>query len=55
MTSHTHDFTRLWIGQTISQFGSHIGNAALALTAILILQATPTQLGILTALAALPA
>ncbi len=55
MPSRAYDFTRLWIGQTISQFGSHIGSAALALTAILILRATPTQLGILTALATLPA
>lgn len=50
-----HDLTRLWVGQTISQFGSQVGSAALALTAILVLGASPTQLGLLTALAVLPA
>jgi MFS family permease len=43
------DFIRVWIGQTISVFGSLIGGPALAFTAILILHATPFQLGLLAA------
>jgi len=48
------DFMKLWAGQTISQFGSRITRGALPLTAILILGATPVQMGLLAALAALP-
>jgi MFS family permease len=43
------DFMRIWIGQTISVFGSLIGASALAFTAVLILHATPFQLGLLAA------
>ena len=43
------DFMRLWTGQTISVFGSLIGATAIAFTAILVLHATPIQLGILSA------
>src|SRR4051794_30591998 len=46
---HHADFIRLWIGQTISVFGSLIGASAMAFTAILILHATPFQLGLLSA------
>lgn len=46
------DFMRLWAGQTISAFGSLLG--ALGLTALLILDATPMQMGILGTLGALP-
>jgi len=45
---HT-DFMRLWTGQTISVFGSLVGATAIAFTAILVLHATPFQLGILSA------
>jgi MFS family permease len=48
-------FIKLWSGQTISQFGSHIGGGALRLTAIQILGATPFQLGLLTAAQLAPA
>lgn len=48
------DFMKLWTGQTISKFGSQIGGGALRLTAILVLGATPLQLGFLTAASALP-
>ena len=41
------EFMRLWIGQTISVGGSLIGRAALSFTAILVLQATPFQVGLL--------
>jgi MFS family permease len=46
---------KLWSGQTISLFGSHIGDSALRFTAILILGATPFQLGLLTAARMAPA
>lgn len=46
------DFMRLWIGQTISKFGSQLG--ALSLLAILTLQATPRQMGLLATLQQLP-
>jgi MFS family permease len=60
MTTHHHslwrhgDFAKLWVGQTISQLGSHIGGAALGFTAILALNATPLQLGVLSAVRAAP-
>src|SRR5947209_17182570 len=44
------DFVKLWLGQTVSQFGSGITGIALPLTAVLILAATPVQMGILGAL-----
>ncbi len=43
------DFLKLWIGQTVSLFGSHIGGGALRFTAILILGATPLQISLLAA------
>lgn len=48
------DFLRLWLGQSVSQFGSQIGGMALELTAILVLGATPIQLGILSAARSAP-
>src|SRR3989440_11080872 len=44
------DFVKLWVGQTVSQFGSGITGIALPLTAVLVLAATPAQMGILGAL-----
>ena len=44
------DFVKLWFGQTVSYFGSGITGIALPLTAVLILAATPVQMGILGAL-----
>ena len=49
------DFMRLWAGQTISGFGSAITGLALPLTAILILRATPREMGLLGAAGTLPA
>lgn len=43
------DFLKLWAGQTISVFGSQITALALPLSAVLTLQATPTQMGMLRA------
>ncbi len=48
------DFMRLWVGQTISTLGSHVGGGAIRFTAILLLGATPIQLGILSAAALVP-
>src|SRR5947209_3920507 len=44
------DFVKLWLGRTVSNFGSGITGIALPLTAVLVLGATPTQMGILGAL-----
>jgi len=41
------DFNRLWIGQSISAFGSQVTSLALPLTAVLYLDATATQVGLL--------
>ncbi len=49
------DFTRLWLGGTVSSFGSQITLLALPLTAVLILDATPFQMGILAAAGSAPA
>jgi MFS family permease len=47
-------FMKLWIGQTISVGGSLIGRAAMSFTAILLLHATPFQLGLLFAASLVP-
>jgi hypothetical protein len=41
------DFRKLWIGQAISQIGSNITGVALPLTAVLVLKASPLQMGFL--------
>lgn len=41
------DFLKLWTGQTISQIGSRITREGLPLTAVVMLGATPFQMGIL--------
>lgn len=48
------DFMKLWAGQTVSEFGSIITRDALPLTAVLVLQATPAQMGLLAALGSAP-
>jgi MFS family permease len=48
------DFALLWSAQSISLVGSQITLMALPLTAILLLQATPMQVGLLTAAGYLP-
>jgi MFS family permease len=47
---HHLDFRRLWIGETISQFGTQITLLALPLVAILVVHATTFEVGLLTAL-----
>ena len=49
------DFVRLWVGSTVSGVGSQITFLALPLTAVLALDATPLQMGILAAMGGAPA
>jgi len=48
------DFMKLWTGRTISEVGSRISREGIPLTAVLMLDAQPAQLGILGALASAP-
>ena len=48
------DFLKLWMGGTVSRFGSQITFLALPLTAAMVLDATPVQMGILAAAGAVP-
>lgn len=48
------DFLKLWTAETISQLGTQVTLLALPLTAILLLHATPFQVGVLTAVEFLP-
>jgi len=48
------DFRSLWLSSTISSFGGQITMLALPLTAVVMLDATPTQMGVMAALEALP-
>src|SRR5438034_6170945 len=48
------DFVRLWTSLTITHFGGQITFLALPLTAALMLNASPFEMGVLTALEALP-
>jgi MFS family permease len=48
------DFMRLWAGQTISEAGTQVSQLAVPTVAILLLHATPLQVGLLTALEFLP-
>lgn len=50
---HRH-FALLWISQTVSNFGSHITAIGLPIAALLLLHATPAQMGLLAALGTLP-
>jgi hypothetical protein len=43
------DFLKLWGGEAVSRIGSQVTQLALPLTAILTLDATPAQVGLLTA------
>jgi MFS family permease len=44
---HHLDFRRLWIGETVSQFGTMVSQLALPLVAILVLHASTFQVGLL--------
>jgi predicted MFS family arabinose efflux permease len=43
------DFVKLWTGHTISRFGSEISQLAIPFTAVLVLNASPSQMGLLAA------
>ena len=47
-------FRQFWIGQSISFVGTQVTELALPLTAVIILRATPDQMGLLTALGLVP-
>ncbi len=49
------DFLKLWSGQTVSMFGSQITLLAVPITAALLLEATPAQMGFLSAAEMAPA
>jgi MFS family permease len=48
------EFMKLWVGETISQFGSQVTLLAIPLAAAVVLGATPAEMGILAALETLP-
>lgn len=48
------DFLKLWLAQTTSQIGTQISFLAFPLVAVLTLDATPLEMGLLTAASALP-
>ncbi len=48
------EFRKLWIGQTISQIGSRVTRGALPITAVMVLGASPWQMGILSGAVAIP-
>ena len=51
---HNRDFRTLWLSLTITHFGGQVTFLALPLTAALLLNASPLEMGILTAVEALP-
>ena len=48
------DFVRLWSGRAVSQFGTQLSLVAIPLYAVLALDASPLQMGILAAAAGIP-
>lgn len=48
------EFMRLWVAQTVSAFGSTMTGTALPLAALLVLGATPAEMGLLAAAGAVP-
>ncbi|HYH12822.1 MAG TPA: MFS transporter [Thermomicrobiales bacterium] len=48
------DFVRLWSGRAVSQFGTQISLVAIPLYAVLALDASPLQMGLLAAAAGIP-
>jgi predicted MFS family arabinose efflux permease len=47
-------FALLWLGQTVSEFGSFVTGSALQLLAVLLLNASPIQMGLLAFFGSLP-
>jgi MFS family permease len=48
------DFSRLWISETISQFGNKFSGFAIPVLAVLTFDATPFQIGVIVALSTVP-
>src|SRR5919108_4800870 len=48
------NFRRLWIGETISILGTTISGFAIAIVAVVMLQATPAEMGLMRSLGVLP-
>jgi MFS family permease len=48
------DFIKMWAGRIISELGSHITGSAVPLIAVLVLNAAPSQVGLLSALGSAP-
>jgi MFS family permease len=51
---HHREFMRFWFADTVSQFGSQFSGFALPVLAVLSFDATPLDIGIITALAIIP-
>jgi MFS family permease len=49
-----NDFNKLWFGETVSMFGAQISMLAIPLLAVMLLEATPMEMGILTACGSFP-
>ena len=52
---HNFDFLKLWIGQTTSLAGTMVGRFALPLIAVVTLEASPVEMGLLRIADILPA
>ncbi len=48
------DFMKLWTGETVSLFGTRMGDVAISFAAVIALKATPFQMGILAAARIVP-
>ena len=48
------DFVKLWVESSVSGFGSQVTFLALPLAAVLVLDATPLQIGLLAAVGSIP-
>ena len=48
------DFRKYWVSQTVSRLGVQVAELVLPLAAIILVNATPTQLGVVNALAFAP-
>jgi MFS family permease len=52
--AHDAEFLKLWIGETISDFGDQVTLLAIPLTAVIVLSASPFEMGLLAAAGTLP-
>src|SRR5258705_12842593 len=48
------DFMKLWTGETVSLFGTRMGDVAISFAAVIALKATPFQIGLLAAAGTVP-